>query len=65
MLSCPVPTQSPIIQLDSPMAGLVLHYDQIESVCESVGLTNFSQIVSTGEKTGMKVVILVSPSFYH
>ena len=59
------PPGKEIVRLSQPMAGLVLHYDQMESnICESAGLANFSPVVRGGSCSDVRVVILVSPSYY-
>ena len=59
------PTGFEIVQLSQPMAGLVLHYDQMESnICESAGLANFDPVIRAGGSSAIRVVVLVSPSYY-
>ena len=65
MLPYPEPAGMEIVRLSQPMAGLVLHYDQMESnICESAGLANFTPVIRYGDVNAVKVVVLVSPSYY-
>ena len=69
----PLPSQQPITCVRRPMCGLVLHYDQsVNNVCEATGLhavsrrmDNLFGLKQQGVKGVQRLVVLVSPSFYH
>ena len=75
--SCLIPfPQHDVIQLQSPMSGLVLHYDQnVTSVCEATGVIApsplLSRVLQKSQVGGLssclprdKMIVLVSPSYY-
>ncbi|KJE88422.1 hypothetical protein CAOG_00080 [Capsaspora owczarzaki ATCC 30864] len=68
--NCLVPNPHPagreIVRLNRPMAGLVLHYDQnTASVCEATGLISPDPSLQISALPRDKLVVLVSPSYYH
>ncbi|CAM9778064.1 unnamed protein product, partial [Ectocarpus fasciculatus] len=76
--SCLIPfPQQDVIHLQSPMSGLVLHYDQnVTSVCEATGVIAPSPLLARVLRTSQlslpsiclpreKMVVLVSPSYYN
>lgn len=65
MISCDDPVDRPLITLRQQMCGLVLHYDQSETnVCEAAGLNSVYKWY-VGVKGVRKLVVLVSPTYYH
>ena len=77
IIQCDQPSAQPLVRLKRPVTALVLHYDQnVASICEATGLIEPDRALqrllrgqtpsaSTYTLPRSRLVVLVSPSYYH